>query len=299
LVDTESYYDWFRSTVDNDDGSTSQIYLQRSQDKTMNFGNMSASAGLSFINGSTTYKINIGKSFRMPLANELASDGVNYHMYRYEKGNVDLDSEESYQLDLDIAYKGKTIQLGISPFVNLFQNYIYLNPTSSYYETLQIYEYTQAKVFRMGTEISASTSIFKNLQLNATAEYVYSEQTSGAKKGFTLPFSPPLSGVFSANYQFKDLLFFKKPQLSADYRITAAQHDIVPPEEITDGYQLLNMSLLTNIQAFKNKAPMEVRLKLNNVFNTQYFNHTSFYRLIDVPEAGRNISLSITIPFNK
>ncbi|WP_289039603.1 TonB-dependent receptor [uncultured Zobellia sp.] len=296
-VDTKAYYDWFPSTVNNEDGSTSYIFQQRSKDKTLDFGSLSASLGLSYIKNKTSYKINVGRSFRMPLANELASDGVNYHMYRYEKGNIDLDPEISYQLDLAVDHTEKSFTVGVSPFVNLFQNYIYLNPTSSYYETIQIYEYTQAKVFRIGGEFNASTTITKNLQVDASVEYVYSRQTSGAKEGFTLPFSPPLSGLLSARYEFNKLLIFKKPQLIADFRITAAQKEIVPPEEKTDGYQVLNMSFLTQVDVFKNDLPLEMRVKLNNVFDTKYFNHTSFYRLIDVPEAGRNISLSLTIPF--
>ncbi|RPE00252.1 TonB-dependent receptor [Aureibaculum marinum] len=299
LLQSKSYYDWFQSTVDNEDGSTSQVYLQRAKDKTLDFGNISASMGLSYINKNTTYKVNVGKSFRMPLANELASDGVNYHMYRYEKGNLDLAPEESYQLDIDIDHTTKKFSIGISPFVNFFENYIYLNPTSNYFETLQMYEYTQAKVFRVGGEIRARAQVFKKLELDASAEYVYSRQTSGAKKDFTLPFSPPLSGLLSANYQFKDILFFNKPQLIADYRITAAQNEIVPPEEKTEGYQLFNMSFLAEINIFKNVEPVNLRVKLNNVFNTKYYDHTSFYRLIDVPEAGRNISISLIVPFNK
>ncbi|MCG1036814.1 TonB-dependent receptor [Polaribacter sargassicola] len=297
FVDTKAYYDWFQSTINNDDGSTSYVYLQRSQDKTLNFGNVSASLGLSYINNKTTYKVNIGRSFRMPLSNELASDGVNYHMYRYERGNIDLDPEISYQLDVDVDHTSKSFSIGVSPFVNIFENYIYLNPTSSYYETLQIYEYTQAKVFRIGGEFRANTSINKNLQLDTSVEYVYSRQTSGAKEGFTLPFSPPLSGLLSVNYRLKDAFLFKNPQLMADFRITAAQEEIVPPEEKTVGYQVLNMSFLSELDVFKNNDPIEMRLKLNNVFDTKYFNHTSFYRLIDVPEAGRNLSLSVTIPF--
>ncbi|MEP5339545.1 MAG: TonB-dependent receptor [Algibacter sp.] len=297
LVDTKSYYDWFPSIMDNNDGSTSDVYLQRAQNKTLDFGNISASAGLSYIQKKTTYKLNIGKSFRIPLANELASDGVNYHMYRYEKGNLNLNPEESYQLDIDIDHTTTQFSVGISPFVNFFENYIYLNPTSNYYETLQIYEYTQAKVFRFGGEIRASTTVFKNLQLDASAEYVFSRQTSGVKKDFTLPFSPPLSGLFSVSYQFKKMFFFDKPQCIADYRIAAAQNEIVPPEEKTRGYQVLNIFLLTEMNVFKNSLPVEMRVKLNNVFNTKYFDHTSFYRLIDVPEAGRNLSISLTIPF--
>ncbi|MBF8150757.1 TonB-dependent receptor [Winogradskyella sp. F6397] len=296
-INSKSYSDWYPSTINNPNGTTSYVYLQRAQDKTLDFGNVSASVGLSYILNNTTFKINAGKSFRMPLPNELASDGVNYHMYRYEQGNLDLDPEESYQLDIDIDHTTKDFSVGISPFVNVFENFIYLNPTSNYYETLQIYEYTQSKVFRAGGELRASTSIINNLQLDASAEYVYSRQTSGPKEGFTIPFSPPLSGLFSARYQFKDVLFFKEPQLTADYRITAAQDEIVPPEEQTDGYQVLNMSLLTDINLFKAKQPLELKFKLNNVFDTKYFDHTSFYRLIDVPETGRNISIALTQTF--
>jgi iron complex outermembrane receptor protein len=297
IIQSKSYNDWFQSTVDNEDGSTSNIYLQRAKNETLYFGNLSASLGLSYIQNKTTYKINIGKSFRMPLANELASDGVNYHMYRYEKGNLDLDVEESYQLDLDVSHKFKKSSIGVSPFINYFQNYIYLNPTSDYYETQQIYEYTQAKVFRFGGEFRASTHVLENLQLNASAEYVYSRQTSGPKKNFTLPFSPPFSTLLTANYEFNDIGFLKSPQLIADFRITADQNEIVPPEETTAGYQVLNMSFLTTIPVFNTNTPLQLKLKLNNVFNTEYYDHTSFYRLIDVPEAGRNASIALTQTF--
>ncbi|AUP80944.1 TonB-dependent receptor [Flavivirga eckloniae] len=299
FIETKSYYDWYTSPIKNNDGTTSYINQQRAQNKNLDFGNVSASLGLSHVRQNTTYKINVGKSFRMPLANELTSDGVNYHMYRFEKGNLDLDAEESYQLDIEINHTAKKFNVSISPFVNFFENYIYLNPTPNYHETLQIYEYTQSKVFRFGGEITVSTKLFENLKLDVLGEYVYSKQTNGPKKGFTLPFSPPLTALFSANYQFKNLLFLKKPQLIADYRLIASQNQIVPPEEITKGAQVLNMSLLTEMAIFKSNPPIELRLKLNNVFNSKYFNHTSFYRLIDVPEAGRNISLSLTIPFNK
>ncbi|TXE11931.1 TonB-dependent receptor [Seonamhaeicola algicola] len=297
-VKTKSYTDWFQTTVNNPDGSKSNIYLQRAQNKTLNFNSVSGSVGLSYTAPKTTYKLNVGKSFRIPLANELASDGVNYHMYRFERGNLDLDPEASYQIDAEIDYVSSKFSFGISPFVNFFENFIYLNPTPNFYETLQIYEYTQTKVFRYGGELNLNYNILKNLNLNTSVEYVYSKQTTGPKKNFTIPFSPPLSGLISASYQInKDILFFKNLQFFADYRITAKQNDIVPPEEKTKGYQLLNLSVLSNLNVLNAQKPAQLRFKVNNVFNKEYFNHTSFYRLIDVPEPGRNISISLTIPF--
>jgi len=298
LIKTKAYFDWYPSTLNNADGSTSYVYLQRAKDKTLDFGSVSGVVGVSFISDNTTYKLNVGKSFRMPLPNELASDGVNYHMYRYEQGNANLNPEESYQLDIDIAYSKNQLSIGISPFVNLFENFIYLNPTPNYYETLQIYEYTQSKVFRMGGELSLGYALTEHFRINASAEYVYSKQTNGPKKDFTLPFSPPLSGLISAQYQFKNKLWlFEKLKVVADCKIVDDQNEIVPPEEKTKGYQILNLSLMSYLDLFNSEKQIQMRLKINNLFNTKYFNHTSFYRLIDVPEAGRNISVSLTIPF--
>ena len=292
---TKNHYDWFQSPVDNADGSTSNIYLQRASDTSLNFGSFSGSLGLSYIHGNTTYKINAGKSFRMPLAHELASDGVNYHMYRYERGNINLNPEASYQLDAEVSYVASGYSVGISPFVNFFDNYIYLNPTSDYKETLQIYEYTQARVFRVGGEVNLGVDVTSNLHMNTSAEYVFSRQNSGPKEGFTIPFSPPLIGMVSANYSLGDFSFFKDLHLNADLRIAAAQTEIVPPEEVTQGYQVINLSAMGKINLFENGSPALFRIKLNNIFNTEYYDHTSFYRLIDVPEAGRNLSVSITL----
>ena len=296
-VVTKSHYDWYRSPRDNPDGSTSNVYLQRAGNRTLDFGSFSGSLGISYINGNTNYKLNAGKSFRMPLAHELASDGVNYHMYRYERGNLNLDPEASYQLDAEVTHTSGRFNFGVSPFLNYFENYIYLNPTSNYFETLQIYEYTQAEVFRTGGEVTTGMQVTQEFRLDASAEYVYSRQTSGPKEGFTIPFSPPLIGMLSANYTLGNWSLFKDVNLNADLRVAAAQTDIVPPEEITAGYQMLNLAVMSKLNLFNSQKPALLRVKLNNVFNTAYYDHTSFYRLIDVPEAGRNLSVSLTLPF--
>jgi len=253
VVDTESYYDWFLSDVNNANGTTSSIFLQRAKDETLYFNNISASIGISYIRDKMSYKLNAGKSFRVPLANELASDGVNYHMFRYEKGNSNLDAESSYQVDAEVAYETEKLNVSITPFVNYFDNFIYLNPTPNYYETLQIYEYTQAEVFRFGGEINVSLKPWEALRLDASLEYVYARQTSGPKKDFSLPFSPPLSSFFSATYSFKDIAFLKKPQFRADFRVTARQDEIVPPEEVTEGYNALGVTFLSEINLFDTK----------------------------------------------
>lgn len=83
---------------------------------------------------------------------------------------------------------------------------------------------------------------------------------------------------------------------SVDYVITAAQNNIVPPEEKTPGYQLVNLNYGGEINLKKQR--LKISMQIRNLLNTKYFNHNSYYRLINVPEPGRNIILNISIPFS-
>lgn len=296
---TSEYYDWFQSPI-VENGDTTMQYLQRAANINRNFSNLTWSVGYNYNPGKWMYKFNFGKSFRMPIAKELAANGVNYHHFSYEVGNADLSSEISYQFDVGIEHSTKRFAFGTTPFLNYFSNYIYLNPTSEhdrlYGNGNQIYYYTQSKVLRYGFEFHAHYEIFNSLQLGIIGEYVYSKQLSGEKKGFTLPFSPPPSGIINIKYQKQKINFVDNAYVSIDYRITAPQNNIVPPEEKTDGYQLVNLQLGGDI--ILKKQHINISLQVQNLFNTKYFNHTSYYRLINVPEPGRNFIINISIPFS-
>ena len=188
-----SYQDWY---------PTEGEYKQRSADILRNFNSLTWSAGLSWTPGRWVLKANAGKSFRVPIPKELGADGVNYHIFRYEKGNADLSPEESYQLDLGINYLGERVTLRLDPFLNWFPNYIYLNPSADYYEGLQRYAYTQAQVLRAGAEAQVDWHIFRFLEAEAKGEYLFARQMSGDKKGYGLPFSPPWGGEVSLKYTF-------------------------------------------------------------------------------------------------
>ncbi|MCX2476161.1 TonB-dependent receptor, partial [Pedobacter sp. MC2016-05] len=186
-------------------------------------------------------------------------------------------------------------------FYNYFPNYIYLNPTSghdySYGAGNQIFEYEESRVQRFGGEIQLKYEIFQNLSTQFLGEILQAKQLSGDKKGFTLPFSPPASALFNLTYSPKLNTKLSNTYFSVDYRITSKQENIVPPEKKTPGYQLMNIQIGTKISLFEN--PIQVSIQAQNLFDTKYLNHTSFYRLIELPEAGRNLILSVKIPFSK
>ncbi|SFH19701.1 iron complex outermembrane recepter protein [Pedobacter insulae] len=285
------YTDWFES---NDSQK-----LVRAENLTRNFNSLVWSLGVNYNPSKLFFKANIGKSFRIPIAKELGANGVNYHYFSYEKGDPGLSPEKSYQLDATLGWKERSWSLNISPFYNYFPNYIYLNPTANYDYFYgagnQVFEYAQSKVIRYGGELEFNYKLTSFLNAEILGEYLYAMQISGVKKGFTLPFSPPPSLLLNLTYSPKDTKLFKDSYFSADYRITGKQHHIVPPEKKTEGYQVINLQIGTSLHFYN--QPLRVSLQAQNLTNKKYMNHTSFYRLIALPEAGRDIVLSLKIPF--
>ena len=280
-----SYSDWYETPVNG-----VPTYKQRSADLTRRFNSFTWSAGMNYNLGEWVLKANVGKSFRVPIPKELGADGINYHIFRYERGNASLDPEESYQLDACILWAGDALTVQVEPYVNYFPNYIYLNPTSDYVEGLQLYHYTQAEVLRWGFEAEASYRFDEHWTASLKGEYLYARQQSGPKKGYTLPFSTPWSVDADVRYSLKNDGF-----IGLNAHFVGTQHEIVPPEKPTDGYWTLNASCGKNVAL--GKTMLKVSLQANNLLDKRYYDHTSYYRLIDVPEPGRNLSLMIGLEF--
>lgn len=298
-ISTSEYYDWYASPAVNN-ADTALQFLRRADGTNRRFANLSWSLGYNYNAEQWSYKVNAGKSFRMPIAKELAANGVNYHNFSYEVGNSGISPEISYQLDAGIDFHTDKFSSGISPFVNYFTNYIYLNPSAEhdrlYGNGNQVSYYTQCEVLRYGGETSAQYQLLEPLQIGITGEYVYSVQRSGTKKGFTLPFAPPASAIVNVRYIKKTFLSVHNAYLTCDYKLCAAQNNIVPPEQATKGFQVINMGL-GGAMLWRDQK-VSISLQCQNLLDTKYFNHTSYYRLINVPEPGRNFIINISIPFS-
>lgn len=286
-----SYTDWFKTPV----SATDTIYKERSQDLCRSFNSLTWSAGINYATGGWILKANVGKSFRVPIPKELGTDGVNYHIFRYEKGNPNLNPEESYQLDAGIHWGNDRLTIQFDPYLNYFPNYIYMNPTPNYYEGLQWYYYTQSRVIRYGFELQADWKILPVLSAEFKGEYLYAEQLSGEKKGYTLPFSTPWSTDATLRYNFNRKSVGNEGFVAMNLHVTGRQNNIVPPEKPTPGYYTLNLTAGKDF-TFGDKT---LRLSLNaeNLLNRKYYDHTSYYRLIDVPEPGRNVALMASFDF--
>lgn len=288
---THGYTDWFATPDENG----IPVHKQRSAGLRRNFDSFTWSAGLAWNPGHWVLKLNVGKSFRVPVPKELGADGVNYHIFRYEKGAANLDPEKSYQVDGSINWMGDRVTLRLDPFLNWFPNYIYLDPGSTYYEGLQMYNYTQCEVLRTGFELQSSWRLSSHLEAEAKSEWLFSRQMSGRKKGYALPFSPPFKTVLSLRYTF-----LEDGYIVPDIRIAGRQDEIVPPEKATGGWYTLNLSAGKQFKlrnANNTNFNLRTGIQIENLLNRKYYDHTSFYRLIGVPEPGRNASVMLGLEF--
>jgi iron complex outermembrane receptor protein len=288
-IDTriEPYRDWYKTPLADGDS----VYQQRAAQLRRTFTCITASAGVNYRLKSWTLKANVGKSFRAPIPKELGADGVNYSLFRYEKGAEELSPEESYQLDAGIHWSNGRIECMVEPYWNYFPNYIYLNPTSDYREGLQLYTHTQSRVFRWGLEATVDGRLSDKIRIALTGEYVHARQLSGDKEGYSLPFSPPAEATLRLQYIPQTAWTGDDGFIALHYRIVGRQYAIVPPEKPTDGYHTLALAAGRSFRW--GRQQLRITLRVENLLNATYFDHTSYYRLLDIPEPGRSMSLMI------
>jgi len=257
-----------------------------------NFGDYSLSVGMVW-NPEREHLIqaNVGRSFRLPGANELAANGVHHGTFRHEKGDPNLSPERGWQADVSYTYEKNGLTLSLSPFFSWFNNYIYLKPTGQWSilpHAGQIYQYTGAEALFAGTELSVSIDFLQNLNYRFSGEYVYANNQD---EHVALSFSPPATMRNTVTWSKNDYSCF------AEWQSIAKQNRVANNEDRTSGAQLFHLGASANIRLAG--LNFDITLSARNIFDTKYYNHLSFYRKVEIPEPGRNFQLLIKIPFKK
>jgi|AGTN01.3.fsa_nt_gi Outer membrane receptor proteins, mostly Fe transport len=272
------------------------FYAQRADDLRKTFSDFSGSVGFAYTpNSRHTLKMNIGKSFRYPSANELASNGVHHGAFRHEKGNPGLRSEKGYQLDMDYRYSSRKFTLTLNPFASYFSNYIYLEPSGTWSilpHTGQIYEYRRAKTLMAGGEAIVHYAFDSTWSVSSDLEYVYNLNSTD---GYPLPFSPPTVITTDLTYSGNGRKALVQYMLQVENQWILSQNRIAKNEEKTPGTNLWHLSanMHWNIQGMRFITDFQI----DNLLNRAFLNHLSFYRKLNAPEPGRNIQLILKIPF--
>ena len=101
--------------------------------------------------------------------------------------------------------------------------------------------------------------------------------------------------LFNLKYSPFAIKGLAETYVGLDANFVSAQNNIVPPEIKTPGYKTITLMAGTQIRV-KNQH-VSVNFQIQNLLNQKYFNHTSYYRIINIPESGRSFILTINIPF--
>ena len=267
------------------------------------FFNWSASLGtnLTFLEGKWIVKANLGKSFRVPYPSETVSNGIHHGTFRHEVGAPELKSEHGYQFDLGGYWNFEGFEGSLSFYFNYFDNYIYLGPTfpaqfSQLPEAGQIFQYRQDDAIYTGFELQWDWAFLPQFHLDQTIDYV---QSYNPKTKLALPFTPQPSVRTNLSFTpfeselFEDAYF----EISHQYHLAASGSlRIDRSEQATPSYQLWDIGLGTVVHL--GGQEINIKCQAQNLLNTRYFAHLSRYRIINVPEQGRNFVLTLKIPFS-
>lgn len=262
------------------------------------FWNVSGALGLnkSWKADSRRFKVNLGKSFRIPYLNETSSNGMHHGTFRHEMGTPNLTSEHGYQLDVSVEANERKWNANLSGFFNVFDNYIYLSPSGKFSvlpEAGQVYTYAQHDAVYTGFEADVIMMVSKRLRLSHNWEYVWN---MNLEIGLPLPFTPPLSSQTEIRWSFDINDRIDKGYLKAHYTFASAQNRVNRNELRTPGYHLVNLGLGFRWKLRRNFIP-KFSFAVVNLLNTPYLNHLSRYRILSIPEQGRNFTFSVSIPF--
>lgn len=264
------------------------------------FFNVSGSLGINYALRPEQWwlKVNFGKSFRIPYPNETVSNGMHHGTFRHEMGTPDLRSEHGYQLDISTEWDRKKWRGSVAVFANYFDGYIYLSPSGQFSmlpEAGQIFRYRQHDAVYTGFEADWDWKPWRWLQLHQAYEYVWN---INVETSLPLPFTPPGSMLSEVRFMHDEVKVLRDLHLFVAHRHVLAQNRVDRNDMTTSAYNLLDAGIGFKVKGSKFKvAHFEISFSVQNILNTPYLNHLSRYRLINVPEQGRNFVVTVKVPF--
>lgn len=258
-----------------------------------NYGSLSGSAGATFnYSENLLFRLNSAAAYRTPNLAELTSNGP--HELRYELGDANLVPENSYEIDISIHYHIDNFIFDLAGFYNRINNYIFIAPTGDTTDSgMNIYRYKQANSALFGGE---AVLHFHPQHISwIHSQLTFSSVVGRQDNGDYLPFVPAHSLLFEFRAEKDELLFLHEAFAAVNTTTSFAQNNPAPDETGTDSYSLLDLSLGGNIKI--RSQFLSLILSANNLFDRKYTDHLSTLKEVNMYNPGRNIALSIRIPF--
>lgn len=217
------------------------------------------------------YKLqfNASRNFRMPTFNDL---------YWQPGGNLDLQAENSYQIDFGNQFNYKNLSLNLNGYFIDSRNMIRWVPNNEGIWSPSNVD--NVGIYGIEAELGYQQNILEKHHIVFQSNYAYTVSKDKATNE-QLIYVPLHKANGSIAYNFKNIGFFYQHLYIGSVRIIGGE---------LDGYQLANCGLNYQFSNRKNQL-IRLGLSLNNVFNT-YYENIAFR-----PMPNRNIQTQIQVNF--
>jgi iron complex outermembrane receptor protein len=234
--------------------------------------------------------LNLASSERLPVAEELYSNGPHLATGLVQIGAADLGAEQAHHLDVGVRRERGDVTWGITAFATRYHDFIYLAATGEVGADagLPVFAYAASAAEFAGLEAELFTPIatVKNGELDARVfmDIVRGELASGEP----VPRLPPLR--LGGRVQYHDGRFLAGLEA---VRYDGQAH-IGSFETPTAGYTLVNADFLWRLE--RSGKELEWFVNASNLGDAEARKHTSFVKEI-APLPGRNYAVGFRSRF--
>lgn len=238
-----------------------------------------------------SFAATLALSDRLPVAEELYSDGPHLATGVVQIGDASLTKETARHVDIGLRGELDAVTWSVATFATRYDDFIYLADTGVVddVEELPIFAYRQADADFTGFEAELLVPLLaegpRRVDLRLFADYVRGELASGEP----LPRLPPLR--YGGRFEYGD----ERLLVGLEATRYDEQDEVAPFETETAGYMLLNADLRWRLLGV---SGMELELFMNasNLGDEEARKHTSFVKDI-APLPGRNYALGVRSRF--
>ena len=248
--------------------------------------------------------LGVTQSQRAPQIQELFSNGVHEATMSYEKGDVNLQKEISYNLDIGYKFNTSWMTSELNLFNNWVNDYIYQQQDYQVFNEViedfqlicsdpgacvPVLQSAQANAIFRGFEAKTLFPLMQN-HYGAIDLTLFGDYTRGTfDQGGNVPRMPPLRYGFELSYEKNDL--------TTQARLTRgeAQNDAGENQSNTPGYLLLNLGAQYQLATF-HQSEVQLFATGKNMLNENIRNSTSYLRNF-APDPGRSAEIGIRVSY--
>jgi iron complex outermembrane receptor protein len=246
---------------------------------------------------------NISLASRAPYVNELLSDGIHHGTATYEKGDITLKPEHSFNISAGINYQHSTkiFIIDILLYSNSIRDFIYQqpmpdNPVLTIAGAFPLIQYKQTNAVLNGFDISASLKPLPYFEWVSKFSFL---QARNKKLHDWLILMPANRLSNEITYNLKDNKTFTNTYLSAEMKNVMQQKNTPSDvngkqdyKEVPAAYTLISLNASVTLAVYN--KPVTVNVGVRNLLNTVYRDYLNNMRYF-TDEMGRNICLRLKI----